>query len=186
VYIYITVYNTKQWRSKWTGVQEIIFHFRLFPRESHTTTTAAVSGRRGKQPVWDTAEAREADNVSSSEYEIEPCISAVQTNNGLGCRYYYYYIIGAIHLCFYGIRYNIYSDNTPQCRTIYRRSFIIFRSYISSSPACVYCTCEWCIYILTILKTIVNILFSASGLFLLQSCNDGKHEPPISPENRFC
>ncbi|XP_029344364.1 uncharacterized protein LOC107883686 [Acyrthosiphon pisum] len=68
--------------------------------------TAAVSRRRGKQPVWDTAAAREADNVSSSEYEIEPCISAVQTNN-------------------------------------------------------------------------------ASGLFLLQSCNDGKREPPISPENRF-
>jgi len=118
----------------------------LSPRKPYYYYTAAVSRRRGKQPVWDTAAAREADNVSSSEYEIEPCISAVQTNNGLGCRYYYYYyIIGAIHLYFYGIRYNIYSDNTPQCRTIYRRSFIIFRSYISSSSVCMcVCVCGIC------------------------------------------
>lgn len=124
---------------------QILFSISVSPRElkqrHHADEENNPSGGHCAQ--------RGGQNVSSSEYEIEPCISAVQTNNGLGCRYYYYYyIIGAIHLqCFCGIyiHHNIYyNDNTPRIRFIGTRSsyyFVLIHILQFCVSVCV-CLCD--------------------------------------------
>lgn len=139
-----TAYNTKlQWRNKCTGVQEIIFHFRL------SSKAAVYSADEENNPSGTLQHERRTmyRHTNMKQNCVYP--PSRQTMVSAAAIIIIILLVPSICVSTEYTVLNIYSDNTPQCRTIYRCSFIIFRSYIYPPVLCVFniicarmCTCE--------------------------------------------